>query len=215
MQSRYLLSFLTLTVFSAIVSASEAPHHSLFKRQDKLPFDTLPIANCPAPSICSSIQSPITCRCNDLVTVCHSTTGQFCWGSSLLGSSTCPTIPTSCASQLQGTPNCLCNGSHVLCVDGFDHYCYGDYQTSAATPIVTLLPLPTLPVNTASASSTAPASASASTSASSTATTSVSIGFNPAPSVAPSPTPTSDAQKLFLHQAWVPVLAASLYFMLQ
>ncbi|KAI8096666.1 uncharacterized protein BX664DRAFT_324566 [Halteromyces radiatus] len=115
--------------------------HQLIKREDKLPFDTLPNANCTAPSACQNIAQPASCRCNGVLTVCQNNQGQFCWGSQSLNQNTgCPTVPSTCSSSFNGTASCLCNSQAVLCVDQHNHYCYGNV---AAGSSVSLAPIPT------------------------------------------------------------------------
>lgn len=115
--------------------------HQLFKREDKLPFDSLPAGNCTAPSACASIEQPATCHCNGILTVCQNTRGQFCWGSqSLTQNSACPSAPSPCKDSFNGTASCLCNSEAVLCVDQHNHYCYGHIDASSS---VSLAAIPT------------------------------------------------------------------------
>lgn len=134
---RLLVSTLLCVSFASAYTADETIEelHRLFKREDKLPYDSLPNDKCNVPSVCSNIQSPVNCRCTDMLTVCQNNNGQYCWGSQLLNQTTgCPAVPESCSAQFNGTANCLCNGNTVLCVDGYNHYCYGNYQGSSAAP---------------------------------------------------------------------------------
>ncbi|CDH54881.1 hypothetical protein RO3G_14139 [Lichtheimia corymbifera JMRC:FSU:9682] len=133
----FLFSILLCASFASAYTADETIEelHRLFKREDKLPYDSLPSDKCNAPTVCSNIQSPVNCRCSDMLTVCQNNNGQYCWGSQLLNQTTgCPAVPESCSAQFNGTANCLCNGDTVLCVDGYNHYCYGNYQGSSAAP---------------------------------------------------------------------------------
>ncbi|ORZ01896.1 hypothetical protein BCR42DRAFT_429831 [Absidia repens] len=115
--------------------------HQLFKREDKLPFDSLPAGNCTAPSACSNIGQPATCHCNGILTVCQNTQGQFCWGSKSLNQNTgCPAAPSPCSDSFNGTASCLCNSQAVLCVDQYNHYCYGNIGANSA---VSLAAIPT------------------------------------------------------------------------
>ncbi|ORZ12826.1 hypothetical protein BCR42DRAFT_378920 [Absidia repens] len=117
--------------------------HQLFKREDKLPFDSLPAGNCTAPKACSSIEQPATCHCNGILTVCQNAQGQFCWGSkSLNQGNTCPAVPSPCKDSFNGTASCLCNSEAVLCVDQHNHYCYGNIDASSS---VSLAAIPTGP----------------------------------------------------------------------
>lgn len=139
----FVFASLLMMVVAVTASVELEQMHRLFKREDKLPYDTLPNTNCHTPSVCSNINQPVSCRCDDIVTVCHNQNGQFCWGSQKLNQTTnCPSIPDSCSSQFNGTASCLCNGDTVLCVDGYNHYCYGTYSGDAATASVSLQPFP-------------------------------------------------------------------------
>ncbi|KAJ8654740.1 hypothetical protein O0I10_009631 [Lichtheimia ornata] len=133
----FLFFILLCASFASAYTADETIEelHRLFKREDKLPYDSLPSDKCNVPTVCSNIQSPVNCRCSDMLTVCQNNNGQYCWGSQLLNQTTgCPAVPESCSAQFNGTANCLCNGDTVLCVDGYNHYCYGNYQGSSAAP---------------------------------------------------------------------------------
>ncbi|SAM07396.1 hypothetical protein [Absidia glauca] len=115
--------------------------HQLFKREDKLPFDSLPAGNCTAPSACANIGQPATCHCNGVLTVCQNNQGQFCWGSqSLNQNSGCPSAPAPCSNSFNGTASCLCNSQAVLCVDQHNHYCYGNISGGSS---VSLAAIPT------------------------------------------------------------------------
>ncbi|KAL1932071.1 hypothetical protein VTP01DRAFT_9127 [Rhizomucor pusillus] len=154
------LVFAILLVFSN-ASSVEEELHLLFKRDSKLPYDTLPNANCTAPSACSNIAEPVNCRCSSLLTVCENNSGQYCWGSMTLNkTSGCPSVPESCSSQFNGTASCLCNDNTVLCVDGYNHYCYGTYSGGSASASVALTSLPAS--GGAASSQTAAATATAS-----------------------------------------------------
>ncbi|KAI8332122.1 hypothetical protein BC941DRAFT_437580 [Chlamydoabsidia padenii] len=127
--------------------------HQLFKREDKLPFNSLPAGNCTAPAACSNIGQPATCHCNGILTVCQNNQGQFCWGSqSLNQNSGCPAPPTSCSSSFNGTANCLCNSQAVLCVDQHNHYCYGNIGSGNSVSLAAI-PVSSQPVQTSSSSS--------------------------------------------------------------
>lgn len=118
--------------------------HLLFKREDKLPFDSLPAGNCTAPSACTNIAQPTTCHCNGVLTVCQNTQGQFCWGSqSLNQNSGCPSAPSPCSDSFNGEASCLCNSQAVLCVDQHNHYCYGTISASGGASSVSLASIPT------------------------------------------------------------------------
>ncbi|KAI9030074.1 hypothetical protein CLU79DRAFT_733941 [Phycomyces nitens] len=220
---RTVLSF-SLAIISVAASSFESTNtNQLFKREDKLPFATLPNANCAAPTVCSNIDQNITCRCNDVLTVCENTSGQFCWGSKTLTSNSCPTVPTSCSSEFNGAANCLCSGNQVLCVDSYNHYCYGTYQSEASGGAsVVIAPIPDAP-SASSASSASSAAVSASVPVSAAASASVSgapagtIKTNPAPSApAASPSVESAATQLSALKSSVSALLVSLaYFALQ
>ncbi|ORX62660.1 hypothetical protein DM01DRAFT_1330789 [Hesseltinella vesiculosa] len=128
----------------------------------KLPFDTLPGSQCAVPAVCSNLNINVTCRCNDVVTVCQATgSNGYCWGSATLTTSTnCPAIPSSCSGSFNGTASCLCNPTNVLCVDGSRNYCYG----SVAGSTVTLSTLPTGNATTSGSPSGSSAPAQATTS---------------------------------------------------
>ncbi|CEP12709.1 hypothetical protein [Parasitella parasitica] len=171
------LSLLLTTSISTlfyIASASQIDGH-LLKRDHGLPYASLPSASCATPSTCSNIPGTVTCRCSDTVTTCLNTSGQYCWGSISLNSTSCPTVPDSCKSTMTGTTtSCLCNDKNVLCVDNANNYCYG----SVANGAVSVLPIP----YAASASSSVPV-------ASGSANPTMSVVS--APSVSPSTTPAA------------------------
>ncbi|KAF1804799.1 hypothetical protein V8B55DRAFT_1496982 [Mucor lusitanicus] len=156
---------------------------ALEKRDHGLPYASLPSATCATPSTCSSISGTVTCRCSDTVTTCINTSGQYCWGSISLNSTSCPTVPESCSSTLTGTTtSCLCNDKNVLCVDNANNYCYGSVNAGA----VSVLPIPY------AASSSASASASASSSIPvASGTTNPTMSVVGAPSIAASATPST------------------------
>ncbi|EIE77575.1 hypothetical protein G6F46_002381 [Rhizopus delemar] len=133
---------LLLISFSAVFAAVSAYGYGSFglaKRDHGLPYSTLPSTSCTAPSACSSISGTVNCRCNDAIIVCVNDNNQYCWGSSTLTSSSCPTIPTSCSSSLTGSSSsCLCNSNNVLCVDNANNYCYG--SISSGTVSITAIP---------------------------------------------------------------------------
>lgn len=159
-----LLSVVLACVFS-VTTALDNNNHWLFKREYQLPYSTLPNSNCTTPSVCSNINQPVTCRCSDLLTVCQNSNRQFCWGSqTLTQSSGCPSVPESCASEFNGTASCLCNSNTLLCVDAYDHYCYGHFQSGAASTSVSLSPLDPSGSNPAATSSSSAAASSSSSS---------------------------------------------------
>ncbi|KAL0073199.1 hypothetical protein F4703DRAFT_1899323 [Phycomyces blakesleeanus] len=220
---RTVLTF-SLAIISVAASSFESTNNAnrLFKREDKLPFATLPNANCGAPTVCSNIDQNITCRCNDVLTVCENTSGQFCWGSKTLTSNSCPTIPTSCSSEFNGTASCLCSGSQVLCVDSYNHYCYGTYQTdSTGSASVAIAAIPDAGSSAAVSSAAVSASASVPLSAAASASVSDALGgtikTNPAPTApAASPSVESSATQLSALKASVSALLVSIaYFALQ
>ncbi|CAO0803658.1 unnamed protein product [Mucor circinelloides] len=161
---------------------------TLEKRDHGLPYASLPSATCATPSTCSSISGTVTCRCSDTVTTCINTSGQYCWGSISLNSTSCPTVPASCSSTLTGTTtSCLCNDKNVLCVDNANNYCYGSVNAGA----VSILPIPY------AASSAVSASASASSIPVASGTTNPTMSVVGAPSIVASATPsTSGSNKL-------------------
>lgn len=186
------LLFTSISAFFYIASAanSEKGGFSLVKRDHGLPYATLPSATCATPAACSNIATPITCRCSDILTTCQNAAGQFCWGSKSLNSTTCPTMPDSCATASFGTrtATCLCNSQDILCVDNANNYCYGSVSGST----VSVAAIPNAPA--ASSSVVASSSAAASAGAASGAPTMSVIG---APSNAvTSPTPTSGSDQL-------------------
>ncbi|KAI8384456.1 uncharacterized protein BYT42DRAFT_562588 [Radiomyces spectabilis] len=142
MQFRFLLSFFSVAILS-VVAASDAVEelHFLFKRDKKLPFNELPNTNCGAVSSCSNIQGSFSCRCNDVLTVCQNDK-QFCWGSKTLQSNECPSIPAPCSNQFNGTASCLCNSEHVLCVDSYNNYCFGNVAGTGPQASVSVGPIP-------------------------------------------------------------------------
>ncbi|CAO3590515.1 unnamed protein product [Absidia cylindrospora] len=165
---KFFTGFIFITVlFSFLVKADTINSlegiHQLFKREDKLPFDSLPAGNCTAPAACASIGQPATCHCNGILTVCKNAQGQFCWGSkSLNQGNTCPAVPSPCKDSFNGTASCLCNSQAVLCVDQHNHYCYGNIDASssvslAAIPTGSLVPSGSngLPSNAPTAKTTA------------------------------------------------------------
>lgn len=153
----------TFLVVLSIAVTLAAGGSTVWKRDYPLPYDTLPGTTCAVPSACANIQSPAVCRCNSVVTVCHNDAGQFCWGSETLNStSNCPAIPEPCNSEFNSTQSCLCNDSAVLCVDGYDHYCYATAVPASASS-VSLAAIPTSAVASSSISSSS-ASGSASSS---------------------------------------------------
>ncbi|KAI8340589.1 hypothetical protein BC941DRAFT_417643 [Chlamydoabsidia padenii] len=147
MQLYKLFTSLAITLVSSSLFVQADPVsdlesiHQLFKREDKLPFDSLPAGNCTAPAACTNIAQPATCRCNDVLTVCQNTQGQFCWGSrSLNQNSGCPSAPSPCSNSFVGNASCLCNSQAVLCVDQHNHYCYGNINNGNS---VSLAAIPT------------------------------------------------------------------------
>ncbi|KAI8646949.1 hypothetical protein BD408DRAFT_409489 [Parasitella parasitica] len=160
-----------------IASASQIDGH-LFKRDHGLPYASLPSASCAIPTTCSKITGNVSCRCSDTVTTCINTSGQFCWGSISLNSTTCPNVPDSCKSTMTGTTtSCLCNDKNVLCVDNANNYCYGSVNNGA----VSILPIPY--AASAAASSAVPvASGSANPTMSVVGTSSISPSATPAAS---------------------------------
>lgn len=157
------LLFTSLSTIFYIASAQSNTEHggfSLVKRDHGLPYATLPSTTCATPASCSNIATPVTCRCSDELTTCQNTSGQFCWGSKNLNSTSCPTMPSSCTSASFGTrtATCLCNSQNVLCVDNANNYCYG----SISGGTVSVVPIPNAAANstTVAANSTVPAAAS-------------------------------------------------------
>lgn len=144
------LLFTSLSAFFYIASAAdiEKGGFSLVKRDHGLPYATLPSTTCAMPAACSNIAIPVTCRCSDIVTTCQNTAGQFCWGSKTLNSTSCPTMPSSCAESSFGTrtASCLCNSQNILCVDNANNYCYGSVTGST----VNVLPIPNAAPSSAS-----------------------------------------------------------------
>ncbi|GAA5798866.1 hypothetical protein EDC94DRAFT_545503 [Helicostylum pulchrum] len=136
------LLFASLSAIFYIASAAdiEKGGFSLVKRDHGLPYATLPSTTCATPAACSNIAIPVTCRCSDIVTTCQNTAGQFCWGSKTLNSTSCPTMPGSCAESSFGTRTaaCLCNSQNILCVDNANNYCYG----SVTGNTVNVAPIP-------------------------------------------------------------------------
>ena len=188
-------SISTLFYIASAASPFDAHSVALEKRDHGLPYATLPSATCATPSTCSSISGNVTCRCSDTITTCINTSGQYCWGSISLNSTSCPTVPDSCKSTLTGTTtSCLCNSANVLCVDNANNYCYGSVTAGA----VSILPIPYAASSSASASVSASASASASASiAAGSGNTNPTMSVVGAPSVAASATPsTSGSNKL-------------------
>ncbi|KAI7899399.1 uncharacterized protein BX663DRAFT_545740 [Cokeromyces recurvatus] len=153
--------FYSLASIIYIASAFEHDEYQLLSKRDHgLPYNTLPSTTCAVPSTCSNIGNNVTCRCSDTITVCINNSGQYCWGSISLSSTTCPTMPTSCSSTLTGTTSkCLCNASNILCVDNANNYCYGSISGNS----VSVIPLP----YAAASSSGAAASSSVASSSSS------------------------------------------------
>lgn len=173
-----------------IASASQPDFigHGLVKRDHGVPYATLPNTNCAVPSTCSSISGTPNCRCSDTITVCLNESGNFCWGSLTLTSTSCPSIPDTCSGVFTGnSPTCLCNDKNVLCVDQKNNYCYGAINAGA----VSLLPIPN-----ANPSSSAVPSASGSVVPSSSVVPSAGVSGNPsmpvinAPSNGATATPT-------------------------
>ncbi|KAI8070327.1 hypothetical protein BC940DRAFT_295830 [Gongronella butleri] len=160
--------FLLIALLVAVTHAFEEQGFSLLGKRDisKLPFDTLSGTSCGVPDVCKNLNVAVTCRCNDVVTVCQPQQGKgYCWGSSSLTQSTgCPSIPSSCSGSFNGTASCLCSSSGVLCVDGSRNYCYGTVSNGA----VTLTTLPTASSASASVSSSSAPSSQPSTSSAST-----------------------------------------------
>lgn len=182
------LLFTSISAIFFIASASDVEHggFSLVKRDHGLPYQTLPSATCATPAACSNIATPVNCRCSDILTTCQNNAGQFCWGSKSLNSTSCPTMPSSCASVAfaSTTPTCLCNSQNILCVDNANNYCYGAVSGNT----VSVIPIP----------NAAPSAAASSSSANIP-----SASVNPTMSVvgapsngAPSATPTSGATQL-------------------
>lgn len=117
--------------------------HQLFKRENGLPFQTLPSTQCSIPNNCNSLgnTTSLNCRCSDLLNVCQTPSRQYCWGSVTLNqTSNCPAVPSSCSSQFKETPTCLCNNNSVLCVDQHNNYCFATGQNAAS---LSLAPIPT------------------------------------------------------------------------
>lgn len=187
MKLSLLLTTSISTLFYIASAASPFDVHpvALEKRDHGLPYATLPSATCATPSTCSSISGNVTCRCSDTITTCINTSGQYCWGSISLNSTSCPTVPDSCTSTLTGTTtSCLCDSTNVLCVDNANNYCYGAISGS----VVSVLPIPY------AASASASASASVAVGG---GTTNPTMSVVDAPSVAASATPsTSGSNKL-------------------
>ncbi|KAG2233869.1 hypothetical protein BDF21DRAFT_407484 [Thamnidium elegans] len=186
------LLFTSLSAFFYIASAAdiEKGGFSLVKRDHGLPYATLPSTACAKPAACSNIATPVTCRCSDIVTTCQNTAGQFCWGSQTLNSTTCPTMPSSCAESSFGTrtASCLCNSQNILCVDNANNYCYG----SVTGNTVNVAPIP----NAAPGSSPSGASSAAPPAAESTGIPTMSVIGAPSNTNANTPTVSSGSDKL-------------------
>ncbi|KAI9483537.1 MAG: hypothetical protein EXX96DRAFT_558556 [Benjaminiella poitrasii] len=204
---KFSLFFGSLAAIFYIVSASQQQatdeHHYLIKRDHGLPYDTLPSTSCAVPSTCSNISGNVTCRCSDTITTCINTSGQYCWGSISLNSTSCPTMPTTCTSTLTGTTtNCLCNGASVLCVDNANNYCYGSVSGNS----VSVLPLPYANATTSAAVS--PAGTTATNSG-------MSVLGAPSNAATASPAaPTSGSDKLTCHTLLTLGMALVAYFVI-
>ncbi|CAO3625253.1 unnamed protein product [Cunninghamella blakesleeana] len=169
----------------------------IWKRDTGLPFEALPASgNCTVPTICKGMNdtlSQIQCRCNDVITLCKNK-NQYCWGSKNLNrNSNCPSIPNPCQGDFNSTVSCLCNDKNVLCVDQYNHYCYGAIlpsNSSANASSVSLQPLIPSSSSPSSSSSTNPSVLSSSLAASQTIaatetpnpTMSTAISFGPSSS---------------------------------
>ncbi|KAI9348836.1 hypothetical protein BD770DRAFT_395079 [Pilaira anomala] len=191
------LLFTSLSAIFYIASAvnTEKGGYSLVKRDHGLPFDTLPSNTCATPAACSNIATPVTCRCSDILTTCQNSSGQFCWGSKSLNSTTCPTMTNSCTESSFGTrtASCLCNASNILCVDNANNYCYGAITGNTVNP----QPIPNAAPGSASSVSASGASASAATPAvGSNGAPTMSVVGAPSNSNANAPTEQSASDKL-------------------
>ncbi|KAI8890678.1 hypothetical protein K501DRAFT_328276 [Backusella circina FSU 941] len=168
-----------LTALSAVVYTASAysdyEFGSLVKRDHGLPFDTLPSASCSTPTACQNITQPATCRCSNELTTCENTQGQFCWGSTNLNITSCPSIPTACASSFSGTtPSCLCNSEKMLCVDEKNNYCYATITGTGSAAVASAASLPY-----ASSSGAASSGAAASSTVSNPSASSEGVSTNP------------------------------------
>ncbi|OBZ85540.1 hypothetical protein A0J61_06410 [Choanephora cucurbitarum] len=189
----------TASASTLIITDNFVGGHGLAKRDKRIPYSNLPSTTCNVPSTCSSIGGNVSCRCSDIMTTCINTQGQYCWGSSTLTSTSCPTIPDSCKSTLASTASCLCNSNNVLCVDNSNTYCYGTISGSNVS-------LTAIPYAQSSgqgyvfASSTAAAASSAAPAATSSASLANTMSVEGAPSGSPtaeaSASPTSGSNKL-------------------
>ncbi|KAI8973345.1 hypothetical protein BDF20DRAFT_881885 [Mycotypha africana] len=158
MKLTFILATLTSTLYTAFAFdgyyyKSHSSNNQLVKRDHGLPYDTLPTAsNCAVPPTCSKIPGNVTCRCSDTLTTCINNSGQYCWGSISLNSTSCPTMPNSCTSTFTGTTtSCLCNDKNILCVDNANNYCYGSI-TNGNTVAVTAIPYaPSTPITSSAA----------------------------------------------------------------
>jgi hypothetical protein len=145
-----------LTALSAVVYTASAysdfEFGSLVKRDHGLPFDTLPSTSCAAPAACQNITQPANCRCSNELTTCENSQGQFCWGSTTLNITSCPSIPTDCASTFTGTPSCLCNAQKMLCVDEKNNYCYATITGTGSSAVASVAALPSVSASGAASS---------------------------------------------------------------
>ncbi|KAI7894417.1 uncharacterized protein EV154DRAFT_498677 [Mucor mucedo] len=190
------LSALFYIASAASSSSLEKGGFSLVKRDHGLPYATLPSDTCATPAACSNIATPVTCRCSDILTTCQNAGGQFCWGSKTLNSTSCPTMPDSCASSSFGTrtASCLCNTQNILCVDNANNYCYG--SVSGSTVNVAAIPNAAPASSSAVSSSAAASSAAASAAASASGAPTMSVAGAPSNVAAASPTATSGSIQL-------------------
>ncbi|KAF7728235.1 hypothetical protein EC973_006516 [Apophysomyces ossiformis] len=158
-----LITFFSLALLTISVSADS----QLVKRADKLPYDSLTSTTCKVPEVCSNIQAPRNCRCNNVWTMCINNERRFCWGSETLTKTVQP--PQECNGQYSGTPTCLSDGTQVLCVTQNNQYCYGKYQQGGSFAIE---PIPTqsTPSSTPATTGNSPTSNPSSTNASGTPT---------------------------------------------
>lgn len=194
------LVFTSISAFFYIASAASASNSekggfSLVKRDHGLPYATLPLATCATPAACSNIATPVTCRCSDILTTCQNSAGQFCWGSKTLNSTSCPTMPDSCASSSFGTrtASCLCNSQNILCVDNANNYCYG--SVSGSTVAVATIPN-AAPVASSSVIASSSVAASSAVSSSAAGAPTMSVAGAPSNVAVASPTTTSGSVQL-------------------